>query len=813
MIKSYLRTALRNIKLHKSYAIVNILGLSLGIACCVLIFSYVHHELNFDNYHQDAERIYRVEFYHHAQVGEFYSNSVSGPVGPMLAESSPLIEGMGRLIPPFENKKNVLVESGEDRYFETNIYFADPEITEIFSYNFLQGDTESSLNAPNSLILTESMATKYFGEENAIGKSLNIEIDYDWYIPVVREDYTVTAVIEDSPSNTHIPITMLLSMSSLRQHLPWIDEYWRDHHSKYTYIKLKENTTVSDLGPNLQNLADTAYEEYKKITGREWLDYDMYLQPLTKIHMDKNVKYKIIPAGNWNHIKIYSIIALVVLLIGCLNFINISVSIGLKNVKQLGIRKIVGAGKIQLILQCYTESFIYAILSFLLAFCLVEVMLPFFNQLAGVQMRLAAFFNLKVILSSIGLFLLIVLLSGSYNAFVLTNFKSYNILRGNLLTNSKGSLLQRVLVIIQFTVILAFLTSSFFIYGQLEYMRGSSLGFDKEQKIVIPFKTHLERLRNDNENIKAAFTGIPNITGATVSSGVPGNMNGGYYLTRVDDPNAESKWFNVLTTDTEFITEFKLEILVGNEFEMNTDNGYIINETGMKLLGFSSPEEALGVKYNSHYHRKTKPITGVISDFHFKGMQEKVTPLVLDIERSLYNTLTLSVNQGDLPATIKQIEKTFEAEFPETPFSYSFLDEDFDKLYKHETQIGFVVGIVAFLGIAIAAFGLFGLVSFFIVQKTKEIGVRKVLGSTIAQLVSLFSMKYIRLIILSMILAFPLSWWLVSSWLQGFAYRIELNALPFVLSGIITLFASVSVVSLRCLKAANSNPVKALKYE
>ena len=813
MLKNFISLSLRNIRKHKGYAVVNILGLSLGIACCVLIFSYVHHELNYDNYHDEAERIYRVEFYHNAQTGEFYSNSVAGPVGPMLAESSPLIEEMGRLIPPFENKKNVLVESNEDRYFETDIYFADPEITDIFSYKFIQSDAKSALTEPNSVILTESMAMKYFGEENAIGKILNIEIDYDWYIPVVREDYTVTAVIKDTPFNTHIPITMLLSMSSLRQHLPWIDEYWRDHHRKYTYVKLIENAEMTDLEPNLQSIADISYEEYKKITGREWIDYHMYLQPLTKIHMDTKVKYKIIPAGNWFHIKIYSVIALVVLLIGCLNFINISVSIGMKNIKQMGIRKIVGARKFQLILQCYTESFVYAIMSFLLAFCLVELLLPFFNQLTGTQMQLIAFLNIKVILASIGLLALIVLLSGSYNAFVLTNFKSYNILRGNLLTHGKGSLLQKILVIIQFTVILAFLTSSFFIYKQLEFMRGTNLGFDKEQKIVIPFKTHLERLRNDKENIKVAFTGIPNVTGATVSSGVPGQMSGGYSLTRADIADTESKWFNVLTTDTDFIDEFKLEILAGNKFEPNADNGYIINETGMKLLGFNSPEEALGNEYISHYHRKTKPITGVISDFHFKGMQEKVTPLVLDIENSLYNTLTLSVTQGELPATIKQIKKIFDDEFPATPFSYSFLDEDFDKLYKHETQIGMVVGLVALLGIAIAAFDLFGLVSFFIVQKTKEIGVRKVLGSTVAQFVSLFSIRYIQLIFLSMVLAFPLSWFLVSSWLQDFAYRIDLTALPFILSGIITLIASVSVVSLRCLKAANTNPVKALKYE
>jgi len=813
MLKNFILLSLRNIRKHKGYAAVNILGLSLGITCCVLIFSYVHHELNYDNYHKDSDRIYRVEFYRSMPTGDFYSNSVAGPVGPMLAESSLLIEKQGRLIPPFENSRNVLVQNGEDRYFETDIYFADQQIINIFNYKLLFGDTHKALTETNSVILTKSMAMKYFGQTDVVGKNLNIEIDYDWYIPVVREDFIVSAVIEDSPSNTHIPVSMLLSMSTLSKHLPWIDEYWRDHHRKYTYVKLAETAKISDLESQLKQLAETAYDHYRQITGREWLDYYMYLQPIIKIHMDTNVKYKIIPSGNWYQIKIYSLIALVVLLIGCLNFINISVSIGIKNIKHMGIRKIIGARKYQLILQCFIESFVYAVMSFLLASCLVELMLPLFNQLTGSQMQLIAFFNYKVILSSVGLLLLIIFLSGSYNAFVLTNARSCNILRGRILTQGKGSLLQKTLVVIQFTVILAFLTSSFFIYKQLEFMRGSNLGFDKEQKIVVPFKTHLDRLRNDKENIKSAFTDIPSVTGATVSSGVPGQMSGGYYLRTADNPEEDANWFNVLTIDSHFIDEFKLNILAGKKFEMNADNGYIINETGMKLLGFNSPHEALGQEYFSHYHRLTKPITGVIRDFHFKGMQEKVTPLVLDIEKSLYNTLTLSVTQGNLQNTIKQIKKTFDDEFPFTPFSFTFLDEDFDKLYKHESLIGMVVGIVSLLGITIAAFGLLGLVSFFIVQKTKEIGVRKVLGSSIIQLVSLFSARYIQHIFLSMILAFPLSWWLISSWLRGFAYQINMSALPFILSGTITLIASFSVISVRCLKAANTNPVEALKHE
>ncbi len=813
MLKSILASSLRNMLKHKGYAIVNILGLSLGIACCVLIFSFVYHELNFDTYHRDHDRIYRVEFYRDSYVGEFYSNSVAGPVGPMLAESSPSIEKQARLIPPFENSKNVLVSQDTKRFFETNLYFADPEIFDIFHFDFLAGSAETALVEPRSLVLTKTMAEKYFGDDACIGKTLNIEIDYDYYCPVARDDYIVTAIIEDTPSNTHIPITMLMSMNSLKSHLPWIDEYWGDAHRKYAYVKIAPNAEISDLELPLEELAITNHEMYKQLTGREWTDSRYYLQPIKDIHMDPRVKYKIIPGGNWYYIRIYSLIALVVLIIGCLNFVNTSVSLGMKNIKQLGIRKIIGAKKIQLIFQFYTESAMYALLSFFLSLGLIECLLPLFNQLTGIHMSLSALMNFQVLATTFGLLIFIVFLSGSYNAFVLTKYKTQNILKGNFRFGSRGSTLQRILVVSQFTIILSFLIFSIFIYRQLDYMRGSSLGFDKEQKVVIPFKTHLGRLRTDYENIKSHFITHPNILGVTVSSGVPGNMRGGYYMTRIGMPDVETNFHQVLTVDTDFIDEFDLELLVGRPFERGGDNGYIINETGMKLLGFNNPEEALGAELRAHYHGLTKKVIGVIADFHFKGMQEEVQPLVLDVETSLYNTLTLSVQQGNLPATIKHMKTTFDELFPDTPFSYSFLDEDFDRLYKHESQIGLVVGTVAILGIVIAAIGLFGLVSFFIVQRTKEIGIRKVLGSTLSQIVTLFSLRYIKLIIFAVIIAFPLSGCIVSMWLQNFAYRISLNTLPFIISGMCVLGISILIVSLRCLKTAQANPVDALKYE
>ncbi len=589
MFKNLLILSLRNIRKHKAYALINILGLSLGIACSVLIFGYVQHELNYDTYHDDHERVFRIESYRDSYVGEFYNNSVGGPVGPSLTESSPLIEKQARLIPPFENSKNVLVEQENLRFFETDIYFADPEIKDILKFEFLAGNKETALDEPFSLIITESIAEKYFGNQDCIGKTLNIEIDYDYYCPVARDDFTITAVIKDTPSNTHVPITMLLSMNSLRTHLPWIDEYWGDAHRKYTYVKIVPNADIRDLEPHLKELATTNHEVYKQITGREWISNYYYLQPIKNIHMDQKIKYKIIPGGNWYYIKIYSLIAFVVLLIGCLNFINISAALGMKSIKQMGIRKVVGANRLQLVSKCFLHASIYAVLSFIIALIFIEILLPIFNQLTNMGLTISTLINSTVIFATIGLLLLIVLLSGSYNAIVLTKNKSFNVLKGKLSPKGCGSVIQKILVVTQFTVIISFLTFSIYIYKQLDYMRGSSLGFDMEQKIVIPFKTHLGRLRTDYENIKSAFTKYPEITGATVSSGVPGNMSGGYYIKRVDIPDAESNFFQVLTTDTDFIKEFELTFLAGNDFEPDALNGYIINETGLKLLGFTNP--------------------------------------------------------------------------------------------------------------------------------------------------------------------------------------------------------------------------------
>lgn len=801
---------------HKIYSLINVLGLALGIACCITIFNYVHNELNYDTFHKDHERIYRIEFYRESFVGNFFSNSTPGPVIPMLSETTQ-IEKMARLIPPFENSLNVLIKTENTHFFETDIYFADPEILDIFTFNFLKGSPQTSLTEPNTVIINRSMATKFFGEEDPIGKSLNIEIDYDYYCPVVQENFIVCAVIEDSPSNTHCPINMLLSMETMKKHLPWIDEHFMDMHHKYSFIKTIPNADMSVILTSLESVKGIYYEAYQKRTGREWNKSEFYLQPITNIHKDKNVKYKIRPAINNYYIKIYSIIAFVVLLIGCLNFINISISIATRNIKQAGIRKIIGANKTQLALQSFTESGIVTAISFVFGLCLVELFLPLFSNISGVKLNTFGLLQIPVFLSMIGLFLIITFISGGYNALILSSFKSSNIIKGGFLPGTKGVVFQRILIVSQFTIILVLIASSFVIYQQLNFMRGSSLGFDKDHKIVIPFKSNLSKLRTDYENIKAEFTSNPDISGATVTSGVPGSMKGGYYLTSTEIPEdqAESKWFRVLTCDMDFIEEFKIKLIAGRKFENKSDiaGGYIINEAGVKLLGFNSPAEAIGKNFLSHYHRKTKSIIGVVKDFHFKGMQDAVEPLVLDIENSLFSTLTLNITSKDLKETLSIIKKKWEELYPETPYSYSFLDEDFDMQYKYEIQVSRMINIIAMLGICIALIGLFGFVSFYIEAKTKEIGIRKVLGSSISGIVSYFSIKFVSLIMFTVVISFPIFWYSMKYWLNNFAYKVELTFFPLLLAIIIILCVSIITILSKCFNAANSNPVEALKYE
>jgi putative ABC transport system permease protein len=817
MLKNYLKIAARNILRHKGYSFINIAGIAMGIACCVVIIIFVNNELTYDSYHNDAERIYRIALHKISNIGESRSASTPGPLAPALKQNFPQVELAVRIIPPFENKSNVLVQRNNNVFYETRIWFAGPEIFQMFRIPFLQGDPATALNQPRTVILTEKMVKKYFGDENPIGKALKIELDYDYYCPVQNEDFLVTGIIENSPGNTHLKYDMFISMATMQSHLPWLNENWLDHHYKYSYVKLAHQTDVDEFEKQIQIMAHRSSKAISEKYNREYQLYEFFLQPVTDIHMKSNYYAEMETPGNWYYIYIYSIIAVLILLIGCMNFMNLSAAISTTRTKEVGLRKVVGAKWKQLVIQFLAESFIITICAFIVAFSLVEFFLPLFNSMANTELTTASLKLPFVLPALVGLLVLVGIGAGGYPAFILTKFKPVSILSGRLIPDSRGSHIQTVLIIGQFAISILLAVCTLTVFHQLNFMKGSALGFDREQKIVIPVKSNLAFLRTEYESIKSEFLQHWNITSATVSSGVPGQQSGGYYMTRQDVPDPEPQRFKVFTIDYDFISEFDIKILAGREFQQKPGNdiagAFLINETGAKKLGFNNPIDALGLEMKAHYHGLTKTIVGITSDFHYHGMQEIVEPMLLDIENSLFKKITLTVNPDDLRSTITFIKEKWAELFPGIPFEYSFLDEIFDRQYRYEEQTGRLLAIITSIGLVIASLGLVGLASFTIQRRKKEIGIRKVLGATVSGIVLMLSKEFTKWVLFANIIAWPVAWYAMNQWLQNFAYRISIDWWVFLLAGSLALLIALLTVSIQAVKAAAANPVEALRYE
>jgi putative ABC transport system permease protein len=817
LLSNYFRIGLRKIKRQKIYSLINIAGLAVGLACCAVIILYVTNELSYDSFHKDADRIYRVAVHRINIVGEFRFVATPGPLGPELKKSYPQVEQAVRVVPPYENASHVMVVQGEKRFFENRVWFADEDVFQLFHMPFIQGNPQKALTNPNAVVITEGMANKYFGEEAALGKTLQIEIDYDTG-SVELQDYEVTGVIKNAPANTHLKYDMFLSMETMRSNLSSFEEDWFNPMSKYTYVKLTSGTDVADFEEQLHRISDFLIQSYSEKYNRKMDLYDLFLQPVTKIHMFSHLMREIEPPGNWYYLYIYSIIAFLILLIGCMNFINLSAALSTTRTKEVGLRKVVGAQRRQLIWQFLGESFLITFLAFIVAFGLTWLLLLPFNQMAGTELTLAGLTQPNVLLSLLGLLLFVSFGSGIYPALILTAFSPVSVLQGKLAPISRGAITQKILVIGQFAISIFLVICALTVFKQLQFMKGRALGFDLEQKLVLRVKSNMPHLRRDYEAIKNDFLQNSSITGATVSSSVPGDRtNSGYYLSSKMEDFKGAPFIKVITMDHDFIPEFDIQMVAGRAFQRDVGNdereGYLINLAGVKELGFSSPEEALGKNFMASYHRINKRIIGVTDDFHFRGMQEVVEPLVMDIENSLFNTITLSIRVENMNELMRFIQDKWEEHFPGVPFEYSFLDENFDREYRYEDRMGRLLGIITTMGFFIACLGLFGLASFFAQFRKKEIGIRKVLGASTSDIVSMLSKKFVLLILISIVVASPIAWYSMNLWLQDFAYRIHMSPVPFILAAGGALALAVATVSVQGIRAAVANPSQSLRNE
>jgi putative ABC transport system permease protein len=817
LFSNYFKIGLRKIKRQKVYSLINIVGLSVGLACCAVIILYVNNELSYDSFHKDSERIYRVAVHRILSIGEHRFVATPAPLGPELMRSYPQVERAVRVVPPYENASHVLVVRGEKRYFENRVWFADEDIFELFHMPFIQGNPRTALIRPNTIVITEGMAQKYFGGESSLGKTLRIEIDYDTGV-VELQDFEVTGLIKNAPANAHLKYDMFLSMATMRSNVSSFEEDWWNPKPKYTYVKLVPGTDIADFEEQIQRISQVVMQKYSELTGREIDLYELFLQPVTRIHMFSNLMREIEPSGNWYYIYIYSIIAFLILLIGCMNFINLSAALSTTRTKEVGLRKVVGAQRRQLVGQFLGESFLITALAFICAFGLVFVLLVPFNQMAGTELTLAGLAHPVVLLSLLGLLLLVSLGSGVYPALILTGFSPVSVLQGKLAPTSRGSSAQKILVVGQFAIAIFLVICALIVFKQLQFMKGRALGFDLEQKLVLRVKSNMDHLRRDYEAIKNDFLRYPSITGATVSSSVPGDRtNSGYYMTPRMEDFKDAPFIKVITMDYDFISEYGIGTVAGRSFQRGVGNdekeGYLINLAAVKELGFSSPEEALGKTFMASYHRMAKRIIGVTGDFHYRGMQVAVEPLVMDIENSLFETITLSVRVENMNELMRFVRSKWNEHFPGVPFAYSFLDENFDREYRYEDRMGRLLGIITGLGFVIACLGLFGLATFFARYRTKEIGIRKVLGASTSDIVAMLSKKFVLLILVSIVVASPLAWYSMNKWLQDFAYRIQMPLFVFIVAAGGALALAAATVSIQGLRAAVADPSTSLRNE
>ncbi len=799
MFKNYLKIAWRNLKKNKGYSVINIGGLAIGLACFLLIAMFIQNELSYDTYHEKADRIYRVV--HHSSAANLEDRWVWGnaPVGPALkSDFSEVVEKV-----QFSGRSDVLLKYNERSFQESNCFYIDPTVFDIFSWPLISGNPETALEAPYSIVLTESMAKKYFGDEDPMGKAIE-------GVGGRANDgiYTVTGVMKDVPSNSHFTFDVLLSMSSFYQTRPGIFDAW-GYVDFYTYFLVADNFDVQAFQAKMPDFLKRNRPEEE---GEYY--YDLSFEALPDAYLRSEAARQPGIKGSLSNIYIFALIGLFILIIACVNFMNLATARSLERAKEVGVRKVIGADKKGLIYQFLSESMIMVLLSAMIGLAFVLLGLPWMSEITGKQFSADEIFDGTTLSLYFGIALITGLLAGSYPAFVLSSFKPSSVLKGIFRTSQKGTSLRKGLVVFQFSLSIALIASTVIVYFQLGYMLNKNLGFDREKQLVIDFNWDGQVLSN-LETIKNEFLSLPEITSVAGSRTVPGahfpaaGTNIETYDGAMD--NFEPFLYEV---DYDFIPHYEIEMVAGRNysraFPTDSVSAMVINQAAAKSFGYSDPKEIIGKRFEQ-WGREGK-IIGVVKDFNYLSLHQKVAPLTLRYE-TYGKFLSLKVKATDLAAAVSNIEKKWSELAPHRPFLYSFLDQSFNAQYEADIKFKNLFTIFSFLAILIACLGLLGLATYSAMQRTKEIGVRKVLGAEASSIVALLSKDFIKLVLVAILIATPFSWYAMSKWLDVYAYRIDISWWTFLLAGGIALVIAVVTISFHAIKAANANPVKSLRTE
>jgi putative ABC transport system permease protein len=795
MLKNYLTTALRNLWKRRAFSLINILGLSVGMTACFLIFLYVRFEFSYDSFHAKAGRIYRLVCNVKTPTETIKANGPAWPVLPGMKPVFPEIESAVRVA-----TVSFLFRKGDIKYQEENSLLADPDFFKVFDFPLLQGDPNTCLKEPFSAVFSATAAKKYFGNTDPIGQTILLA-QKGWPVKV-------TGVMKDLPENSQVSGDVIVSMSTETLHLNQgleDDWQWSDYHP-ICFLLLKPNT-------NIRALEDKFPAFIEKREGQamrsQHMSSALSLEPLKDVYLystrdgSKN--------GNYKNVYLFSFVAAIILLIACINFVNLATARSAERAKEVGIRKVIGALQAQLAGQFAGESIILCLIAACLSLLFAALLIPEFNQLSGKTISHGVFEHPAYVALLFAASLGIGLLAGIYPALVLSSFKPSIVLKGRFATGNRGSLLRKGLVFVQFTLSIAFIITTIVVYNQLKYMRDQDLGFDKQQLMIINTEgdPHLKAFR---QSLKE----VPGVVSASLASDVPGTQT--LILNcQIENVKGDLQVANINSyfVDWDYIDQYKIKMVAGRafsrDFQTDTTQAMVINEAAAKMFGYPTPQQAVGRRF-SQVGREGR-IIGVMKDFHFRSLQEEIKPLCMRIEPDYCYLVSVKVATDHLPATLAAIENKWKSIVPYRPLLYYFLDEHFDRQYRSEERFGKLFLYFTVLAIFISCMGLFGLASYSILQRTKEIAVRKVMGASMAGIVNLLSRDFLQLVVISFIVASPVTWWLMHRWLQDFAYRISISIWDFLAAGILVVLITLLTISVKAINAAIANPIKSLRAE
>ena len=809
MIANYIKIALRNLTKYKFISFINLFGLTLGLACCLLIALYIINEISYDRYNKNAENIYRVTrtFNNSEGVVSLRLSTVAPPFGYYLPTDFPEIRKMTRLLDIGKTPTKY-----KDKIFsQEKMFYADENLFDVFTIKVLKGNPRTALFNPFSVMLTEETAKKYFGDEDPMDKTIRFNNQFD---------AKVTGIYKAFPSNAHLHPEMLVSFNTLKDTSVYGAENLRrnwGNNSFFTYLLMPDNFSPESMIARFPSFIDRrmAGEEY---VGQQASKFtSLGLQKLTDIHLHSHTDFEAEPNGDITRVYIFSAIALFILLIACINYMNLSTARSSLRAREIGIRKVIGAGKKELITQFLGESVLICWAAILLACALTYFALPWLNKVSGQELSIETLMKPAVIVALALIPFVVGIISGIYPALFMSSFQPVKTLKGLFKVDGGSISLRKVLVIVQFSISIILIITTVVVFEQLQFIQNKSLGFDKERVITMAYTTEVNRQYESFRNELLQNSAFKSMTR---SSRIPtgrllDNMGASTYSG--DSARAVDTDIKFVSSDHDFTSTFGIHMAAGRYFSraFGTDTaGFVINESAVKVLGWKNGNEAVGKDFK--YGNQKGRIIGVINDFHFESMHQSIVPMVMIMfppSRPYFNNLSIKITGDRLSSAITYLERTWKKYFPETPVDYTFLDENFDQLYQAEQRQATLFTGFACIAIFIACLGLFGLSAFSISQRIKEIGIRKVLGADVSNIVGLLSKDFLKLVGVAALLAFPVAWYFMNNWLQDFAYRINMPWWVFFIAGIGAALIALITISFQAIKAAIANPVKSLRTE